>query len=128
MLVIEASLAPEQGALVVQALDAAMDRATPRRAGRRGLWTKLPRKRPRRPAEPDRPYAARRADALVEIAESYLATGPMALSGGDRYEIVVHVDHDAVTRTKRDAARSSTARGSPPRRRDALPAMRASSE
>jgi hypothetical protein len=52
------------------------------------------------PAEPEEPYAARRAEALVEIAESYLATGPMALRGGERYEIIVHIDQDALTRSE----------------------------
>lgn len=35
---------------------------------------------------------ARRADALGAIAESFLQNAPAALSGGDRQQIVVHVD------------------------------------
>jgi hypothetical protein len=34
----------------------------------------------------------RRVEALALIAESFLATGPKELSGGDRQQIVVHVD------------------------------------
>ena len=33
-----------------------------------------------------------RADALVAIADSFLATGPAARTGGDRHQILVHVD------------------------------------
>src|SRR5690606_2775460 len=34
----------------------------------------------------------RRADALAQFAESWLAHGDQALSGGDRQQIIVHVD------------------------------------
>jgi hypothetical protein len=34
----------------------------------------------------------RRVEALARIAESFLATGPQELTGGDRQQIVVHVD------------------------------------
>jgi hypothetical protein len=37
-------------------------------------------------------WSARRADALVVLAESFLQHGAEALSGGDRTQIVVHVD------------------------------------
>ena len=116
MLVIEARLPAEQGALVVQALDAAMDRANEARWQARAvdkvsagtsavdkdsadacLVDKASAETSAAAEERDEPFVARRADALVEIAESYLATGPMALSGGDRYEIVVHVDRDVLT-------------------------------
>ena len=33
-----------------------------------------------------------RADALVAVADSFLATGPAARTGGDRHQILVHVD------------------------------------
>jgi Domain of unknown function (DUF222)/HNH endonuclease len=33
-----------------------------------------------------------RADALVAIADSFLATGPAARTGGDRHQVLVHVD------------------------------------
>jgi hypothetical protein len=36
--------------------------------------------------------AARRADALVVLAESFLQFGVAAMKGGDRHQIVVHVD------------------------------------
>ena len=38
----------------------------------------------------------RRADALVAFAESWLAHGPKAMSGGDRQQIVIHVDAESL--------------------------------
>jgi hypothetical protein len=45
-------------------------------------------------------HSARRADALTIMAESFLAQGAAALKGGDRHQIVVHVDAE----TLRDSA------------------------
>jgi hypothetical protein len=45
------------------------------------------------PVQTDAPsWSMRRADALVVIAESFLAHGVKAMAGGDRQQIVVHVD------------------------------------
>ena len=42
---------------------------------------------------PDRaPLVARRVDALGRLAESFLKNGPAVLHGGERHQIVVHVD------------------------------------
>jgi uncharacterized protein DUF222 len=41
-------------------------------------------------------WGARRADALGRIAESYLQHGAGALSGGDRQQIVIHVDAETL--------------------------------
>jgi hypothetical protein len=46
--------------------------------------------------QPRIPTTARRADALALIAESFLAHGAEAMSGGDRLRIVVHVDHETL--------------------------------
>lgn len=94
-LVIKARLPAEIGALVIQALDAAMTDpavsevfaeppaeatacSTVVRASQRASW------------------GARRADALGRIAESFLKHGAQALSGGERHQIVVHVDAQAL--------------------------------
>jgi Domain of unknown function (DUF222)/HNH endonuclease len=37
-------------------------------------------------------HSNRRADALVVVAESFLKHGALAMSGGERHQIVVHVD------------------------------------
>jgi hypothetical protein len=42
-------------------------------------------------------WAARRADALLVIAESFLAHGAEALNGGERQEIVLHVAAETLT-------------------------------
>jgi hypothetical protein len=47
--------------------------------------------------------ASRRADALGVLAESFLKHGAEALKGGERHQIVVHVDHAALRR--QDAGR-----------------------
>lgn len=39
---------------------------------------------------------AREADALALVAESFLAHGAAALKGGDRHQIVVHVDAETL--------------------------------
>jgi len=47
--------------------------------------------------EPKRePFAMRRADALGRVAESFLAHGSAQLKGGDKYQIVVHVDQETL--------------------------------
>jgi hypothetical protein len=73
-----ARLAPEDGALFVRALEAARDRLQERE------WSEE-----RGSAEPRRPTSA---EAFVALAEIALAGGAVERSGGDRYEVVVHVD------------------------------------
>lgn len=51
----------------------------------------------------------RRVEALATLAESFLATGPRDLSGGDRQQIVVHVD--AETLEHRHAGRCELEQG-----------------
>jgi Domain of unknown function (DUF222)/HNH endonuclease len=77
-LVLRARLAPEDGALFVRALEAARDRLQERD------WSEA-----RGSAEPRRPTSAEAFTALAEIA---LAGGGAERSGGDRYQVVVHVD------------------------------------
>ncbi len=80
-LVIKARLPAEQGALIVKALEMAMDKeyadAEPR-------------------PENDEPtsIAARRADALAEVAETYMNNSESSGSTADRYQVVVHVAGD----------------------------------
>jgi hypothetical protein len=53
--------------------------------------------------------AARRADALSLIAESFMAHGAESMNGGDRLQIVVHVDHE--TLKEKTAGRSEFEEG-----------------
>lgn len=47
-------------------------------------------------AETSPPLSARRADAAGILAESFLAHGPESLKGGERQQIIVHVDAAAL--------------------------------
>ena len=92
-MVIEARLPAEQGALVMKALERAMERRqTDMRAVLRAN-EKTSGKAARRPLEP---FGASRADALVEIAESYLNNGATSASTADRYQVVVHVSAETL--------------------------------
>ena len=62
-------------------------------------------------AEPPRSVGERRADALVLMADTLLANGPSA-RGGDRYQVVVHVDSETLA-TRGDGARCELADGAP---------------
>ena len=104
-LILRGCLPAEVGALFIKALDAAMQ-APEKAGGAIGAGVGAARAEPMNPqversaamgyvsAETsERPrLAARRADALGRIAESFLKDGASALNGGERYQIVVHVD------------------------------------
>lgn len=87
-------LPAEDAALLVQALDAAADdiRQEAWRAARRAAQDE------REPA-PDDPGTASRADGLVRVCDAFLGggSGDAARSGGDRHQVVVHVDADALS-------------------------------
>jgi len=75
-LVIKARFPAEQGALVLKAIDMAME------AQEADVTAET--------SEPET-ISARRADALAEIAETYMQTEPVPSSTADRYQVVVHV-------------------------------------
>ena len=80
-LVIKARLPAEQGALIVKALEMAMDKNF---ADADADVTAVTSDEPL-------PIAARRADALAEIAETYMNNSESSGSTADRYQVVVHV-------------------------------------
>ena len=80
-LVIKARLPAEAGALLLRAIEAA-EPESPQEISAETCEA------PRQPTS----HAARRADSLSVLAESFLAHGPAALTGGERQQIVVHVD------------------------------------
>jgi hypothetical protein len=82
-LFLQGRLAPEDGALFLRGLEAARDT----------LW-----ERGRGSAEP--PPRPRNADALLVLAEAALASPPER-SGGERYQVVVHVDLDTLAAESR---------------------------
>jgi Domain of unknown function (DUF222) len=86
-LVLNARLAPEEGAVVLAALQAAEDSA--------GGSAEPPEDDPvTRTA--DRPAAARKADAFVTMAERSL-TGDPTSRADDRYQVVIHTDAPALS-------------------------------
>ena len=85
-LVIKARVPAEAGELLLKALDVAVESQYRENASAETS------------DEPE-PLSARRADALGRIAESFLANGPKALAGGERQQIVVHVDAETLVQT-----------------------------
>jgi hypothetical protein len=95
-LVLRGCLAPEEGALFLRALDAARDdlrsaaqrdQGLPQMGGLGG--TAVP---PQAREDTGDPPAPTNADALASMAERSLAGDSGDRSGGDRYQVVVHVD------------------------------------
>jgi hypothetical protein len=84
-LVIRARLPAEEGAVVLQALNAAMDaRDAQQNEAEPDDVTAVT-------SEPSNRFAQRRADALTTLAETTLRHGPEPLSAAERYQVVVHV-------------------------------------
>jgi hypothetical protein len=81
-LTLRARLAPEDGALFLRALEAARDLLQERASAEE-----------RGSAEPRRPASA---EALAAMAELALAGEGEGRPGGERYQVVVHVDPDAL--------------------------------
>jgi Domain of unknown function (DUF222) len=82
-MILKARLPAEMGALVLKALEAAMNDVSAEISG-----VQTDEKRPS--------WGARRADALGRVAESFLQHGAEALNGGDRLQIIVHVDAETL--------------------------------
>jgi hypothetical protein len=98
-LVVQGRLDPEQGALVMNALQAARDALRqaeqPAPDASRGGSAQGGHASREAQAEPDRPddaYLAGMADALGLVCESFLAHGMAPLAAGDRHLVTVHVD------------------------------------
>jgi len=85
MLVIKARLPAEAGQLFIKAIEAATEELPSQKVSAETS----PITRPEQPS-------ARQADALAMVAEAFLAHGPAALKGGDRHQIVVHVDAETL--------------------------------
>ena len=82
--VINARFPAEQGALIMKALDLAIDQNNGvAKLHDSDLTAVTPSRR--------ESFSARRADAIAEMAESYLANGPTSSSSADRYQVMVHV-------------------------------------
>ena len=85
-LVIKGRLPAEQGAMLIKALEMAIDSD-----GSENDDMPSDVAESHVTAETRQPLAARRADAIMEMAESYLARGPKSSSSADRYQVMLHV-------------------------------------
>ncbi len=112
-MILKARLPAEVGAQLLKALDAAAaEVSTPDvPAG-----TCVPNVEHREPADERPTRAARRADAFAVLAETFLDHGGAALNGGERHQIVVHVDAQTCGTERRVDARSKKALRWEPRR------------
>jgi hypothetical protein len=95
-MILKGRLPAEIGALVVKALDAAVNdpavkEVSAETPGAPPTWGLILKASDERPS-----WGARRADALGRIAESFLQHGAEALSPGHRQQIVVHVDAETL--------------------------------
>lgn len=91
-LVLKARLPADIGVLLVKALDAAVEEV-PTPSVPAGTSPML---QPCDSADERPSRAARRADALGALAETFLKHGGEALNGGERQQIVVHVDAETL--------------------------------
>ena len=90
MLVFHGRLAPEDGALLLKAMETIMQQTSSKDVS-------AETSSPEADEEPDT-FPQKRADALVRMAEHTLATaadGPVPLAGGDKVQVVVHINTDA---------------------------------
>lgn len=102
-LILKARLPAEIGAMVLKALDAAMEQmpaqADDPAAEVVGVFPRDSLSVTAETPTGKLPRAARRADALGAVAESFMQHGLEAMSGGDKHQIVIHVSAE----TLRDA-------------------------
>ena len=113
-LVIKARLPALGGAMIVKALEAAMQEVPSTE-----LCVAFDEEEPLS-------FQERRADALAVLAESYLQRrGAASSASADRYQVVVHVDAETLKEQTRDVATSIKGLRSPPRRCAASPAIQA---
>jgi hypothetical protein len=100
MLVIRGRLTPQEGGLFRKALDAARE-SLYRENRSAGFEDEPPadgeaENRPDPAADADEPASARRADALIAMAEAYLANSPVASTDSDNYLVIIRVDADVL--------------------------------
>ncbi len=93
VLYFQGRLAPEDGALLLRALEAGRDAMRERE----NEWDEERRQRIERgPAGPHEPrYRPSNADALVAMADAALSASTPSHSNPERYQVVIHVERDA---------------------------------
>ncbi len=109
-LLIRGRLPAEEGALVVAALDAARDSLRAKPADGPSSQARGVSAEAEAPAGPlCEPATPSNAGALLLMAETLLASGPVERSGGDSYQVVVHVDAAALAHRRRNASHPGAA-------------------
>jgi hypothetical protein len=94
--VLEGRFTPEQGAVIRQALEKAMDALFDERQDEHpDVSAETPRGGIEEWQRPQ-PVATRRADALERLAESFLSRELAGASGGDRYVVNIHAEADVL--------------------------------
>ncbi len=102
-LVLNATIPAEMGAVVIKALEAAMAEYEDEYSVENVSAET---------SEAHEPHAARRADALCRMAEQHLANAALPVKQADRYQVVLHVDANALEQTA--DPRSCTIEHGPP--------------
>lgn len=87
--IVKGRLTPEAGALLKKALEAGLDEHFEEQKNVSAETLEA--------AAPAPGFAARRADALVRVAEAYLSGTSKRCEGGDRYLVHVHTDSDTLS-------------------------------
>ncbi|MCJ7558892.1 MAG: HNH endonuclease [Gammaproteobacteria bacterium] len=90
-LIINARLPAEQGALIVKALEMAMEKDFQQQTQDPDVSAETSES-----VSITTPIATRRADAIAEVAESYLNAEPSTAATADRYQVVVHVSAETL--------------------------------
>jgi hypothetical protein len=85
-LVVRGRFPPEQGAAIIQAMEAAQEE----------IFQEHKDVSAATPEELEDPVAARRADALERVADAFLTGNTSHRTGGDRYQVQVHTDIDTL--------------------------------
>lgn len=94
-MILEGRLPPETGALILKALDKAVEDSDSDVSAETSTTSDTSTK-DRVSAEPRVPLSTQRCDALAELAETYLASGPVTGSSADRYQVMVHVSAETL--------------------------------
>jgi hypothetical protein len=114
--IIRGRLPAEQGALIMKALELAMDRAgtsmKAAAAARIAADARADGSRVTAETSAREPFHCCSADALAEIAETYLNSEPGDASTADRYQVVLHVTAETLESVQTDAAEVACNAGS----------------
>jgi len=103
-MVIKARLPAEKAELIMKAIELAMEQTDPPETDVSAETSGLEEGENKQNVVPQRKegWDKQRADALVNIAESYLANGPASSSTADRYQVVLHVSAETLTNAEGD--------------------------